>query len=745
MERINSIIKTFLYIQKSNPDKFEQLMLAQEFFNLYKKDENEAKFRLAYYPEKYLISFSTAINQIIRIHEAAIETKNDDISRFATYHLIWLLADITKTPKNDLFVEQLLKNLAEVTRIAIENRDSSMYAASIHWYTDIVFNILGKKEGNFDLSYLDLFDRYFFSSIKHIISQNQTSLFKSLLSSLVDIHVPSYHSGKIWDYGYLILYSNPEKFKKLEKEYQIEKCIKELADSENDLDTKEKLDEWLKKFEELKNILKSHLDKEQQNNALKLEEEIREFVDSRFKYGNLLVIVFAIGAYSLFKQRPNYIRYLWETKQPLDSDITWIGDDIVPQTIDEAVKFYFRTNLFEMRFAFLERHHGSEIYYKKYLLLHLARLLRSIRVNSEGKYEQIENYNLPDMHIYRLSDLEHSIDGFVEIARELETQRETLGVLGFEITTLDELFDKKLVPFLNSLKLKAQERIKNLQRNQQMNQKKISEFKEEVLKGFNESIILRDIFKYYNLYHDNTGEKYKGKLNRFGIKEVNNKAAFFDDWHVDLGANYGRDLASGENSLLLEKLADQCKEIKESEFEKILIKFQDLTNVIIFATNIMPHKFFKNSKNFKPKWHRKTLQLDVKGFEGYYSFNGKDIPIFETYHKSINKQILVLNKAKLGTLIQYSPLDEGESEELKNDIFYINVQAFSEIKELMDKSIQEAPEWLQKIGNEEKQMEHLQERVLIHLFERFEYSKPKEFEGYLLIAVGEKSSMKQKA
>lgn len=508
-----------------------------------------------------------------------------------------------------------------------------------------------------------------------------------------------------------------------------------MADSENDLDTKEKRDECFKKFEELKKILEPHLDKEQQNNALKIEEDIREFIDGQFKYNNLLEIVFAIGAYCLFKQRLEYIKYLWEYKQPPDSDICWIGEEIVPHTIDGLVNIYFRKVLFERKFDFWEGHHGSEKYYKKYFLLLLARLSQSMRVNSEGRYEQIENYNLPDLHIYRLSHLEHSIDGFVELSRELKTQRETLGVLGFEITVLDELFDKKLIPFLNSLKLKAQERIKNLQRNQQISQKKISEFKDEVLKGFSASTILRDIFKYYNSYQDKSGKKYKGQLDRFGRNIIEDKAAFFEEWHVyywDLGANYGRNLAYSENSLLFEKIASQCKEIKESEFKKTLEHFQDLSTAIIFATNIMLYRFFENSKDFKPKWHRDTLQLDVKGFEGYYSFSGKDIPIFETYHKSIDKQIVVLNKAKLGTLIQYSPLNEGESEELKNDIFSINVQAFSENKELTDKSIQKAPEWLQKIGNEEKQRDYLQEKVLIHIFKRFEYSKPKEFEGYLL-------------
>ena len=456
-----------------------------------------------------------------------------------------------------------------------------MYAASIHWYIDIVFNKLGQREDKFDLSYLELFDRYFFSSVKNIISQNQTSLFESVVSSLVDgVHIPSYHKDKVWNYGHVIIQSNLENYDQIDKEHQLTKRVKELANSESDLDTKEKRDEWLKKFEELKKVVTPHLDKEQQYNASEIEKEIREFIDAQFKYNNLLEIVFALGAFCLFKQRLDYIKSVWEYKQPPDSDAYHIGHDIVPNTIDDVVNFYFRKGLFERKFDFWEGHHGSEDYYKKYFLLLLSRSLQAIRANDEGKYEQIENYNLPDLHIYRLSDLEYSIDGFIELAKELKTQKETLGVLGFDISAIDELFDRKLIPLLNGLKLKAIERIKNLQREQQISQKKIGEFKNEVLKRFNELTILRKIFKYYKLYQDKTGEKYDGNLNRFGINRVDNKAAFFDEWHVDYlgwGTHYGIDIASGEDSQILEKIAAQCKEINESEFgRQQIIKISEL-------------------------------------------------------------------------------------------------------------------------------------------------------------------------
>ena len=735
LKRIENIIKDFFTIQKDDPDKFERLLLAQEFFELYKKGEKEAKFRLAFDPDKYLISFSTAINQILRIHEAAIETKNDEISRFAIYNLNWILAEVAQTPKNDLFVEQLLKYLAGATRLAIENQDRSMYAASIHWYIDIVFNKLGQKDGGFDLSYLVLFDKYFFSSVKYIVSENQTSLFNALVSSLVDgVHIPDYYSGEVWNYGHLILHKDLQKYNQLDTKYGIEKRIKELADSENDLYTKEKLESWLKKFDELKVIIEPNLDGEQREEAQEIEEKIRNFAISQFKYQNLLEIIFAIGAYCLFKQRYGYIKYLWEYKQPPDSDASWIGHDITPRTLDEVIQFYFRKGLFERKFDFWEGHHGSEKYYKQYILLLLARILQGISTDTEGRYSQIENFKLPDLHIYRLSDIEHSIDDFVKGAVDLKQNVDMLAEIGFDTTKLDEIFDAKLVPFLKKIKEEAIKQISAKHKFGNISQKRVEEFKKEVLKSFYDGANLRDIFiKYFKAYEDKTKVKILGKKERFGNTIVNDKASFFDEWHVHYGGwgeNYGRNLASDENSRLLDEIAIDCQEISREDFEATLSNFKNPKDIVILATNMTLWKFFENSKNFKPKWYRDVKQLEIKGFCGWYDFSGQLIPVFETYHHKIEEQVLILNKNKIGKLIQLSPLNEGEDENLVKDIFYINVQAFSENNDLMEQFI--PPERLKKIANEQEQREHLQERVLIHIFERFEYIKPKDFEGYIL-------------
>jgi len=60
------------------------------------------------------------------------------------------------------------------------------------------------------------------------------------------------------------------------------------------------------------------------------------------------------------------------------------------------------------------------------------------------------------------------------------------------------------------------------------------------------------------------------------------------------------------------------------------------------------------------------------------------------------------------------------------------VQAFSQNPELLDHFLDEPPEWLSKIGDQEKQREYLLRQVLLPVFERFAYNKAKGSAGYLL-------------
>lgn len=759
---LEKIFRRFWQLKKDDPDKFNSLLWSKDFFERYiepsekqealveddlKRAESveekmkEASILLTFAARKQLKGLTQFLASFEKIWECALRTDNNEISRYVVYHLHSLLAELTLEPTNDLFVEEFLRLMNSMTWKAIQTSklkgrlDVSVYSASIFWYTDIVFRRIVTREGVFDVSYLNLFDRHFFSIVKYIISENQTELFHVLVSSLVDRILPVVNEGAIWDYGHLILLSNPRKYQELDNRHGIVRRIQELAGLESVLDTHQKLNQWLKKFGELKEILQPHFSDNQKAKASKLEREIEEVAVSQFKHSNLLEVVFAIGAYCLFKQKPEYIRYLWEYKQPPDSDASWIGPDIIPTTLNGIMTLYFGREEFERKFGFWEGHHGTEQYYKQYFLLLVARILQNMAKTSEKNYEQIRKYKLPDWDIHLLSSIEGSADNLIFVVERLRKHEELLGTLGFDVSNLDELFDKGLIRFLRILKAKAHARIKDTKVTQRISLAKLTDFRKRVLDSFNEEAIMRGIFKNYNLYQDKTKETYEGSLKRVGRTSVDQKAAFFEKWHIhyaDWGTQYGKSFAFGEDSHLLGKIAENCREIGEKPFEEVLSNFDDLSNVIILATNVVLFRFFERSENFKPKWYKDIRQLNLKGFEGWYEFRGERIPIFGTYQRNVSKRFLILNKSRLGQLIQYSPLDRGEDENLIEDIFYIKVQAFSEDEELLSRFIDSSPKWLQEVGDEREQREYLLELVLIQIFERFEYNVHERFEGYLL-------------
>ena len=357
--------------------------------------------------------------------------------------------------------------------------------------------------------------------------------------------------------------------------------------------------------------------------------------------------------------------------------------------------------------------------------------IKSLSLLATKTDEQIGGIQLPYNR-----DLAYLADGSRDLIKVLDDIKANPDRWKFVLT--DNAINK--VDSFKNLLLRAKEAQEReevrIKRKNNISQNKVREFEAGVLTGFYDAVSLRDIFRSYGLVENKLNETKRNVKERFGINRVDDKAAFFEDWYVhfgDWGNNYGRDLAAGENSYLLDEIAEKCQEIARKDFETTLSKFAKPEDIIIFATNVALWRFFDDSKNFKPKWHTDIKQLNVKGFGGRYDFKGQLIPIFETYHRTIEKQILILNKNKLGQLIQLSPLNEGEDKNSIKDIFYLNVQAFSEHEGLMNQFIEKPPEWLKKTGNKQEQQEYLQELVWIKIFERFEYNKSKDFEGYKLL------------
>lgn len=302
----------------------------------------------------------------------------------------------------------------------------------------------------------------------------------------------------------------------------------------------------------------------------------------------------------------------------------------------------------------------------------------------------------------------------------------------------------KRVQALKELLQKARQEQKeaNLKKKRKISvsEEKINKFKENLIKDFYKNATLRNLLIHHKLYKDESSEEYFGDLKKLGVNTLFDKAPFFNDkvaWHVhfmgiDNGFDFGRSIANGENNEILERIKEKCVQEEEKDFETKLSAIKKLSNTIIIATNSAVWKFFEKSPNYMAKWNQNFSKQDVKEIEGLYTFNKYSIPVYQVFNNDKESYIFILDKTNFGQLVQYSPLDKKDDKIFKKDIFFMNVQEFSNVLSEAKKIVGN-PKWLEEVGNEQKQLEYLQENILIHIFERFEYNINEDFEGYKFI------------
>lgn len=356
--------------------------------------------------------------------------------------------------------------------------------------------------------------------------------------------------------------------------------------------------------------------------------------------------------------------------------------------------------------------------------------LRSLKNLNETEIEQIEL-------LYENKDYNRDLaflasDKFIESLDEIESNpKEWSFILNREhILSINSL--KKLLQ--KSAKI-LMDKEREIVRKKRISEHKVEEFKEDVLEGFNKYNNLDNIFNQFDLYENQTN-KIKEDIIRFGINRIDDKAIFFDKWHLNYfkwGINYGREMAVQKNSRILKNIQDQCEPIPKKGIEKKFEKFDDLDEVIILISGIKPYRFIKKSDQFLSRGYE-CLKPDLDQlieFIGCYMFKSFSIPIFKVYGREKDR-LFIFDKTKLGRLIQYSPLDEGEDESLLKDKFYINIKSYSKPEEFMEDLSGASVDWLENIGDEEDKIQYLDGKVWIQIFERFEYKKEEEFKGYFV-------------
>ena len=736
LKQIQDISEKFFALQNSQPGKFSKLLYSHELLQLHEANQLEASSQLQFFPKKYLVALMAIVNQFLRLHEVALEVKNLEIARLSLYNLIWLLSNLSQAINHDQSIKTLIRVIADLRYTNQQIQDEFSYTLSVTWYTSVVF------KNSFKLGYLGEFGSYFVSSIHEIISSGKTQVFEQLVSTLHDSgdikHNDKYMVEELQSFLWQIGYKS---YNEANQNEQLGKKLNKLNFLASELRTQEQVNQCLELFKELQDIIFrcfSSVNQEEIQNQL---EEVHTNLVFRFKFNNLIYLMFDIGAYCIFKNRYDYIYKLWTFRQPNDADAMWLGHDIVPVSLLGLFNFYFQ-NTFGSAILW-DNHHGSRRYFDQYFLILLLReFLNSQVITNQARQNLVSTFQIPDNINSRvLSDISYNVNRLIPIARELTNLSDSLQILGFDTNQLNDAIEDGLIIFLESLKPKADEQLDKQLRSRKISKTKVEQFKSEFFKGYNEQASVRYLFKNFGLYDDKTHEVGDININLFGLSELYKKAIFFEEWYVDYGDtgfDYGQNFARSEDSELIVRILKACNLSENLTLDNIIENLKDnLDNFIIIGVNARFNDFLYNSDRFKAKGIDGESDLNIPGFLGSYIYGNYKIPAFNyfcqipTEEGLPNQATLVIDKNHLGKLIQYKPVTADEPYQIEQH-FAFHISAFAEDEMLMNKSLQQPPDFVVAKDNESKQRAYLETQVLIRIYEKFTLENDPNFSGYLI-------------
>ncbi|MGJ3251130.1 MAG: hypothetical protein ACFE0J_08360 [Elainellaceae cyanobacterium] len=742
LEKIQVEAQNFVSLKATWPERYEKLLYSHELLQLAKEDKLEASLRLHFFPRDYSLALMALVNQFLRVRETALEVSNLEIAQLTTYHLIRMLKALSRSINQGQPIETLLTILTGLGRADLNHGSPQIHNSlasitSIEWYVSTIL------DNSFKLEYLSLFNQYFFPVIRQIISDSNTQLFELFIKRLYD-------SGEIssCDQNYIgegLQYVLPKRHQVSEEISnqleQIELKLGYLKRLVSRINSVKEYSDCTHLLDEVKELIHGHVQTDEVQQQL---DRLHDELLSCFKFSHVVNLLFDIGAYCIFKERYDYIKYFWSYRQPHDSDAICVGNEFVPTSLSELFSFYFTgKSILDFPVSW-EGHRGKRRYYDQYFLLLLLReFMRDSSSGNRTQQDVINKFRLPrDFDYYYLNNVHYEVDRLIPLAKELPNLSQKLQELGFESSQINNAIQNDIIPFLKNLKPKADERLDLIKRKKKVSAEKIHEFKLNFLEGYNKFISIRELFYHWELYKDKTHMMHEDST-KFGFNKIVDKSLFLEKWYVhsdNLGCEYGKNTARSENSHLLTKLMQACDtNIKDLEdaIKKLIDGIDRVDNIIIIGINAHLYNLLNNPEQCKWKGEDDGLDLKMHGFEGSYIYKDHLIPIFE-YPCQIPEDenfpdgcLLILDKTRLGKLIQYNPVSLNGSYQIEK-YFAFRIKAFAEDEALMAETLMKAPDWLLEKGDESQQKAYLESYVLLEIYERFDLEISSDFIGFII-------------
>ena len=386
-----AIFEKIYKLRGEKPDRYESLMSSSvsvvtpmtELFG--NRDD--------YYNRKSFVrSYAAGFHRIwIKSLQSELQLECDAISFRVQKIIEMLMPDYS----NRHLVDEFLHVLARMSYDGITKRkdsQTSLTSPTYYWYFNLAQSSVSEEK--FDVKYLPLFNQYLWGALKRLVSLEAFEVFKAFVSTLFHGSTASLLSRQPIYYYFDDHLMSPSDNKDLT--FLDRRLI--TIDEENEFDDFNR---------EVNEIVERNVKFIIKGTSESVKEQLRLDSAKAYKKNSLEAYVFLLGAYLVFKRKYDWIKYIWEFKQPRDAGAVYGSFNTILQDDLYSVFRYLlneQKHVSKVEFAW-EDHHGVSLYYLRYGILMLSRLYLVPRIyvfqdalpNAERLIRHIETSQLDEL------------------------------------------------------------------------------------------------------------------------------------------------------------------------------------------------------------------------------------------------------------------------------------------------------------------------------------------------------------
>lgn len=730
---------------KKDRDLLKKLMIDYDYYNLLKSIKGVENVDIENSEKKYL-ALVTIVNQIDRVAKKSLEVRADNISVQSVRYLHNMFEECFYHKKNKELTNFFLTKIHKISQLALKSENKSVISLSYSWYTTLLTQYsFQNRRANLDINNLAKINKFFFDSIKTLISRENTVVFKELLSHIYlensFIYTPKIKFSDIERLNSAISADKSTSITDKEKATLREERNK-LSFNAQHLFSLDQIKMWISDFKHHVSKIKSlAVDSDVKKTIRKIEISTLNKSKQIFLKNRLRYIFFLTGAWATYTKNYRFLPMIWDFFNPDDADGTYVGDDVNFHSIHELMYFYTKVAIEKTSLdSFWDGRSDSTTYKRRYLLLLLARFVReneygkgvSLPDNSKTGFPKIEY--LADINLKNFDNemLDYLVGEINSLINELSVLHKSGLLKEVKITKVEEESIQKINNCLEELLLRMQKKIAvQIQVNNSnitFDEEQVKLFKTEFFKNyfrrFNLKVLISKLVK--TNYKDINLEP---NLELVGSKTLQSKKFFRQDhtFLKKLAESFARQFANYEN----EKIAGLiCSSLREHSFKNLaecLENFGPITqNVIIMASSTFCAKL-EDDSNFTPEYRMKTSEIKKLKSHGYYKYKQKKIRIFEINLDEYESYYAVFDIASIDCLTLYLP--EETTIKNINSTFYISFTDLKDDEGKLNEIIKKS-DWIAEKGNLNEQILFLQEKLQLEITTKFKLIPGKSIRGF---------------